>query len=246
MHMLGVMDTLNLTPASLALKALFLVGGPVKAGWRKRLKTKLGVEVTAGYGLSDVTAPGIGFECGHDGGLHVSEDHFIFEIINPETGEPSTPREEGEIVLTTLTGRAFPLVRFRTGDLGAHVPEPCPCGRTFSRMSETGGYTGNVLTVAGIKVHPLQVKQILQPPSDTPPPRFVIRLHKEDYLDRMEIWLEMTERLFSDEVKQVENDLKRLRRQVFQMLGLEVSIRLVEASTLDLSDVPIGGVLDER
>jgi len=246
MHMLRTMQTLNLAPHSLALKAVFAVGGPVPKDWRTRMETLLDIELTAGYGLSDVTAPGIGFECHEKTGLHISEDHFILEIVDPETGRSCPPGKEGEVVLTTLTARAFPLVRFRTGDLASIVPGTCPCGRAFSRISETVGHTGQILTIAGIKVHPAQIEQVLQSVSGTTSPRFVIRLYKEDYLDCVEIWLEMTESLFSDEVKRVENELKRLRRRVFQMLGLEVSIRLLESRTFDAGDLPIGGVIDER
>lgn len=246
MHMLRVMETIGLNPDTLALRAIFTVGGPVPSDWRDRLEGALAVSLTAGYGLSDVTAPGIGFECGEKTGFHVSEDHFIFEIVDPQSGQPCLPEAEGEVVLTTLTGRAFPLIRFRTGDVAALVSGTCPCGRAFSRISEITGSTGPVLTVAGIKVDPVQIEQILQTLSGTASPRFMIRLYKEDYLDVMEIWLEMTEDLFSDEVKRVENDLKRLRRRVFQTLGLEVAIRLVERSTLDEADLPVGGVKDER
>ena len=246
MHMLRTMQTLNLDPQSLALKAVFAVGGPVPKDWRTRMETLLDIELTAGYGLSDVTAPGIGFECHEKTGLHISEDHFILEIVDPETGRSCPPGKEGEVVLTTLTARAFPLVRFRTGDLASIVPGACPCGRAFSRISETTGHTGQILTIAGIKVHPAQIEQVLQTVSGPTSPRFVIRLYKEDYLDCVEICLEMTESLFSDEVKRVENELKRLRRRVFQTLGLEVSIRLLESGTFDAGDLPVGGVIDER
>jgi len=246
MHMLRVMQTIELDADRLALKAVFVVGGTIPTDWRRHLEKDLGVTLTAGYGLSDITAPAIGFECSDKSGFHISEDHFILEIVNPESGQPCSPGQEGEIVLTTLTGRAFPLVRFRTGDLASVKTGPCPCGTTFSRISEITGATGQVLTVSGIKMHPAQIEQVLQALPGPIPPRFVVRLYREDYLDRVEIWLEMTEGLFSDEVKRVEDHLKELRRRVFQMLGLEVSIKLMESATLDADHLPASRVIDER
>jgi len=246
MHILEVIKDTKIETSNLALKAILVLGGPLDPDWRNRLERALGISLTAGYGLSDVTAPGIGFECHEKKGLHISEDYFMLEIIDPGTGDVCLSGKQGEVVLTTLTARAFPLIRFRTGDLASIKDDLCPCGRSFVRISEITGHTGEVLTIAGVKVHPAQIEHILKTVSGKTPPRFLIRLYKENFLDMVEIWLEITETIFSDEVKLVENTLKHLRRQVFQILGLEVSIRLVEASTIEQHNLPSGGVIDDR
>jgi phenylacetate-CoA ligase len=180
--------------------------------------------------------------------LHVNEYHFVLEIIDPESGKPCRLEQQGEIVLTTLTASAFPLIRFRTGDLAHAMKPPCPCGRTFGRISPVTGYTGEVLTIRGVKAHPIQIEEILktQTREANALPRFLVHLYKENHLDMAEVLLEVTEATFSDEVKVVERALTRLQKQLFHVLGIEVTIKLVEASTLDAYGLPSRGVIDER
>jgi phenylacetate-CoA ligase len=246
MHMLDVMKTNGKKAESLALKAVLLVGEVLTEEWRDRLQTAYKVNVFAGYGPSDVMAPGVAFECKENKGLHVNEDHFVVEIVDPQSGELRLPGQEGEVVLTTLTAKAFPLVRFRTGDIASALDAPCPCGRTFVRISAITGYTGDVLTIRGVKAHPNQIEQILADDFGRDRPRFLIHLYKEKHLDMIEICLEMTETLFSDEVKGIENTLKQLQKRMFQLFGLETTIRLMEASTLDQHKLAPGGIIDDR
>jgi len=246
MHMLGVMEVMNKDANSLALKAILVVGEPLKDKTRGLLEAAFHVDVTAGYGPSDVMGPGIAFECHQKDGLHISEDHLLLEVVDPGGGVPCSPGQAGEVVLTTLTARAFPLIRFRTGDLASAMDKTCPCGRTLARMTGITGHTGEVLTIRGVKVHPAQIERILKGISGAFSPRFLIHLCKEKHLDMIEIWLEMTDAIFSDEVKVVEKVLTRLRQQMFQMLGLEATIKLMEASTLDDYAAPSGGVIDDR
>lgn len=245
-HMLDVIERIGKKAASLALKAILVVGEAVTEKQRDRLQSALNVDVLAGYGPSDVMAPAVAFECGEKKGLHISEDHFLLEIIDPDSGAPLDPGQQGEIVLTTLTAKAFPLIRFRTEDLACLLDTPCPCGRTFLRISTVSGYTGEVLTIRGVKVHPAQIRQILAAHSGISSPRFLIHLYKESHQDMVEIWLETTELIFSDEVKEIEATLKRLRKAMLQLLGLTTSIRLTEAATLDRFGLPSGGVIDDR
>jgi phenylacetate-CoA ligase len=246
MHMFGVVEAIGRDASSLALKAILVVGETLTQGRRSVLEAAFRVDVTAGYGPSDVMGPGIAFECLEKNGLHVSEDHYIVEIIDADSGEPLPPGEEGEVVLTTLTARAFPLIRFRTGDLASAAEETCPCGRTFVRISGITGQTGEVLTIRGAKAHPSQIEQVLAASSGAAAPRFLIHVYEEDHLDMVEIWLEISETLFSDEAKEVVTALERLRRQMFQILGLEIAIKLMEASTLDQYGLPSGAVIDDR
>ncbi|MGD8513583.1 MAG: AMP-binding protein [Deltaproteobacteria bacterium] len=246
MHMLGVMEVMNKDTNSLALKAILVVGEPLKDKTRRLLEAAFRVDVTAGYGPSDVMGPGIAFECRQKDGLHISEDHLLLEVVDPDGGVPCPPGQAGEVVITTLTARAFPLIRFRTGDLASTMEKTCPCGRTLALMTGITGHTGEVLTIRGVKVHPAQIERILKGLSGAFSPRFLIHLFKEKHLDMIEIWLEMTEAIFSDEVKVVEKVLTQLRQQMFQMLGLEATIKLMEASTLDDYAEPSGGVIDDR
>ena len=246
MHMLGVMEVMNTDAHSLALKAILVVGEPLTKETRGLLETAFHVDVTAGYGPSDVMGPGIAFECHQKDGLHICEDHLLLEIVDPDSGAPCSPGQAGEVVLTTLTARAFPLIRFRTGDLASAMDETCPCGRTLARMTGITGHTGEVLTIRGVKVHPAQIERILEGISGGSSPRFLIHLFKEKHLDMIEIWLEISDAIFSDEVKVVENALTRLRQQMFQMLGLEATIKLMEASTLNEYAAASGRVIDNR
>ena len=246
MHILGAMKSMDMDARSLALKAMLVVGEVLTEDSRHVLESAFHVDVTSGYGPSDVMGPGIAFECHEKKGLHVSEDHFVVEIVRPENGEPLPPGEIGEVVLTTLTARAFPLIRFRTGDLACAMEESCPCGRSLARMSQITGRTGEVLTIRGVKVHPVQIERILKGAREDKSPRFLLHLYKENYLDMVEIWLQMGDNIFSDEVKMVENTLRRLRQRIFQTLGLDVTIKLMEPSTLDQYAVPTGGVIDDR
>jgi phenylacetate-CoA ligase len=246
MHILGAMESIGIDASRLALKAILVIGETLTQDIRDTLQSSFDVDVTAGYGPSDVMGPGIAFECHKKNGLHINEDHFVLEIVDPDSGDLRPPGEEGEMVLTTLTAKAFPLIRFRTGDLSYTIEEPCPCGRTFFRISGVTGHAGEVLTIRGVKAHPAQVERTLRTISRTAPPRFLIHLYRENHLDMVEILLEMSDTIFSDEVKVVENVLKQLRRQMLQILGLEVTIRLMEAATLDQYGLPSGGVIDDR
>jgi phenylacetate-CoA ligase len=246
MHMVEVMETMNINAGVLSLKAVIVVGEALSQETRERLESALKVDVTAAYGPSDVMGPGIAFECAEKNGLHISEDHFLLEIIAPDGDAPCAPGDTGEVVLTMLTAKAFPLVRFRTGDLAFKMAGSCPCGRTLERMSGITGHTGEVLTIRGVKVHPAQIDRIIRGAVGGFSPRFLIHLYKESYLDMTEIWLEMNDALFSDEVKVLETTLKDLRGQILEMLGLHVTIKLVEAETIKEYGKPSGGVVDER
>jgi phenylacetate-CoA ligase len=245
MHMLQVMEAIGIDAYNLALKAILVVGEPLTQNTRSRLEAALNIDVTAGYGASDVMGPGIAFECHEKNGLHISEDHFLLEIIDPAGEAPSAPGEVGEVVVTTLTAKAFPLIRFRTGDLASFVAGSCPCGRTFARMSGITGHTGEVLTIRGVKVHPAQIERILEGVAEGFHPRFLIHLYQESHQDMVEIWLAVNDAFFSDEMKVIDNAIKELRKQIFQTLGLQAAIRLMEDSTLDEYAIS-GGVIDDR
>jgi len=246
MHMVEVMKSINMDAGTLSLKAIIVMGEALSQEMRERLESALKIDVRAAYGPSDVMGPGIAFECAEKNGLHISEDHFLLEIIASDSDAPCAPGETGEVVLTMLTAKAFPLIRFRTGDLAFKIAGSCPCGRTLERMSGITGHTGEVLTIRGVKVHPAQIDRIIKGAIKGFSSRFLIHLYKESHLDMTEIWLEMNDALFSDEMKVLDATLKYLREQILEILGLHVTIRLVEAETIGEYEKPSGGVIDER
>jgi len=246
MHVLHVMEALGMDADSLALKAILTVGEPLIQDTRDKLESGFNVQVMAGYGPADLMGPAVAYECEKKNGLHISEDHFLLEIVDPDTGTPCAPGQVGEVVLTTLTVRAFPLIRFRTGDLASIFRDPCTCGRTLLRMHQVTGHTGGLLTIRGVKVHPAQIEKILKGIAEDFTPRFLLHLYKESYRDMLEIWLAINEAIFPDEMKVIENTLRTLRKQFFQLLGFEVMIKLVEPSTLKQYGKPSGGVIDNR
>jgi phenylacetate-CoA ligase len=246
MHMIEVMETIGIDADALALKAILVVGEALTEETRNKLESTFKVSVTAAYGASDVMGPGIAFECTEKHGLHISEDHFLLEIVGRDSDLPCGPDEVGEVVLTTLTAKAFPLIRFKTGDLASKMTGTCACGRTLTRMSGITGYTGEVLTIRGVKVHPAQIGRIVERIAQDFSPRFLIHLYKENYQDTTEIWLEVNDAVFSDEMKVLEGMLRHLGEQILEILGLHVTIRLVEAETIEQHRKPSGGVIDDR
>jgi phenylacetate-CoA ligase len=175
--------------------------------------------------------PGIAYEC-PEGRLHIAEDHFIVETVNPETGEVLAPGEEGELIVTTITTKAFPLIRFRTGDISRiSLDIDCPCGRTFSVMDAPLKRSDDMMTFRGVKVYPNQIKSVISDVLGEAPP-FVIELYKVKELDHMDIHIEEGDALFSDTIKRLENIISRIQSDLLELLGIRANIKLVERSTM--------------
>ena len=174
-HLLTVMARMNLIPGGTQPQAGPAGGLAADPEARREIEAGFQVKCATAYGITEVMGPGLAYSCGADGGLHFSEDHFYPEIIDPETGNPAPPGAPGELVITTLSTVAFPLVRFRSGDRTSLIQEPCACGRTLARLGEITGRTDAIFSVGGIKVHPDQVGALLQEvlggaPAEIPPP----------------------------------------------------------------------------
>jgi phenylacetate-CoA ligase len=225
----------NLNPNELALKTLILVGEAPSAQIREQLEEQLHVKTWAHYGLSEVPGPAIGFECEECRGLHVSEDHFFFEVIDPATGKGVSEGEEGELVLTTLTTRAFPLIRFRTGDRVRTLSGPCRCGRTLRSIEWTGERTDEIAVIRGVKVHYNQILQVLERSLDGSPKAYRLLIKREELRDYLEVWLRVDEEIFSDEIKEMEKLMQRLALELTQELGIPVKIRLKEEDSFESS-----------
>lgn len=228
----------NLNPNELALKTIILVGEPPTPETQQHLRDELHVTTWVHYGLSEVPGAALAFECEARQGLHVSEDHFLAEVIDPTDGKPVAEGEAGELVLTTLTTRAFPLVRFRTGDRVRLLPGVCPCGRTLTRLEWLADRTDDLMVIRGVKLHHQQITSLLQRAMGTLPAacRFLIR--SEDLRDFLEVWLKVDEAIFSDEIKEMEQLCLRLARELMQELGIPVKIRLKEEGSFSSPQPP--------
>jgi phenylacetate-CoA ligase len=227
-HLLTVMARMDLTPAELSLKRALLVAAPLPEKVRQEIATGFQVTLASAYGITEVMGPGLAFSCEAGEGLHFSEDHFYPEIIDPVTGAPAPPGVAGELVITTLSTYAFPLVRFRSGDRTSLLTEPCACGRTLVRLGEITGRVDPVFSVGGIKAHPDQVARLLTEVLGGHPPRFAWRVATEEGLEVLEIDILLDEAIFSDEVKALEGLCRRARRHVQENLGINARITLKE------------------
>ena len=232
-HLLTVMARMELTPAELSLRSALLVAAPLPGEVRREIEAGFQIRAATAYGITEVMGPGLAFSCGQGEGLHLSEDHFYPEIVDPETGAAVPPGAPGELVITTLSTVAFPLVRFRSGDLTSLTPEPCPCGRTLVRLGEITGRTDPIFSVGGIKLHPDQITLLLQEVMGGAAPRYRYRVVTEEGLEGLEIDLSMREGFFSDEIKTLEGLCRQARRHLQENLGIEVRISLREVGGED-------------
>jgi phenylacetate-CoA ligase len=223
----------NLNPNALALKMLILVGEAPDMRIRAQLSERLHLKTWVHYGLSEVPGPALAFECEEGQGLHISEDHFLPEVIDPETGNVLPEETDGELVLTTLTTRALPLIRFRTGDRVRLISSPCPCGRTLKRIEWLSPRTDEILVIRGVKVQHRQIQLHLERVLGFMPGacRFVIK--SEELRDYLEVWIRVDDDLFSDEIKEMEKLSRRLESELTTELGLPLKIRFKEKPSFD-------------
>lgn len=229
----------------LKLKAGVFGAEPWSANMRNEIEERLGIKAIDIYGLSEIIGPGVAAECMCKCGLHIQHDHFIPEIINPETEEVLAPGETGEIVFTTVTKEGLPLIRYRTRDLSSLDYEKCGCGRTSVRMSKVAGRSDDMLIIRGVNVFPSQVESVLLEIGETAP-HYMLIVDRKDNLDTLEIQVEMTQGLFSDEVKKLEEIEGKIRREVESTLGINARVRLVEPKSIARSEGKAVRVIDKR
>ena len=223
----------EISPSALSLRTLILVGEPAETAIRDRLAQDLGVTTWQHYGLSEVPGPALAFECRAHEGLHVNDDHFYPEIIDPDTGRPLAPGQTGELVLTSLTTRAFPLIRFRTGDRARIISEPCSCGLDSVRIQWLLPRCDDLISIRGVKIHQGQIRrQLCQSLGYTPACIHFTksRLGADSFL---EIWVAVDLRLFSDEIKGLERLMQTVSADLEQNMGIPVVVRLKEQSSLE-------------
>ncbi len=212
---------------------------------RADIEDRLGIIAINVYGLTEVIGPGVSVECPYKCGMHIWEDHFLAEVINPETGEQLPYGEEGELVITTLTKEAQPVIRFRTRDIISLNPEPCECGRTMVRMSRLTGRSDDMLIVRGVNVFPSQIESVLLEVEGVEPHYLIIVDRQHAFkTDELEIWVEVSEEVFSDEMGKMENLEKRLRSEMDSVLGIAARIKLVEPRTIARAEGKAKRVVD--
>ena len=212
---------------------------------RAEIESKLPIKAIDIYGLTEVVGPGVSVECPHQCGMHIFEDHFLAEIVDPKTGEQVPYGGRGELVLTTLTKEALPVIRFRTKDITSLNPEPCKCGRTLVRMSKITGRTDDMLIVRGVNVFPSQIESVLLEVEGVEP-HYLIIVDRERHLDELEIWVEVSEAVFSDEMRKLEGLEKRVRAEMESVLGINAKIKLVEPKSLARTEGKAKRVIDRR
>jgi phenylacetate-CoA ligase len=230
---------------SLSLRHGLFGAEPWSEAMREEIQKKLKITATDNYGLSEVMGPGVAGECLERNGLHINEDHFLVEVINPDTLEPVAPGETGELVITTLTKEAFPVIRFRTRDLTRLMPEPCPCGRTFMRMHRVMGRTDDMLIIKGVNVFPSQIEAVLFDIEGTEP-HYQIVVDRKGALDDVTVRVEVSESIFFDEMKRQNELINLIKRRLASELGIAVDIKLVEKKSLERSEGKAKRVIDLR
>jgi phenylacetate-CoA ligase len=212
---------------------------------RQEIEAKLGLKALDIYGLSEIIGPGVSVECEHQCGLHIFEDHFLAEIVDPATGTPLPAGQRGELVLTTLTKEALPVIRYRTGDITQLSIEPCACGRTIARMAKPSGRTDDMLIVRGINVFPSQIETVLLQIEGVQP-HYQIVVDRQHTLDDLEVWVEVSDTVFADEIRGLEALERKIRDELHNALGIAARVRLVEPRSIQRSEGKAKRVVDRR
>lgn len=227
------------------LRLGFMGAEPWSEQMRGDIEERLGILAINIYGLTEIIGPGVSVECPYKCGMHIAEDHFLVEVINPETGEQLPYGEEGELIITTLTKEAQPVIRFRTKDIVSLNPEPCDCGRTLVRMSRVTGRSDDMLIVRGVNVFPSQIESVLLAIEGVEP-HYLIVVDRQHVFksDELEIWVEVSEEVFSDEMLKMEKLEQRLREEMDSVLGISAHIKLVEPKTIARTEGKAKRVVD--
>lgn len=247
-HALKIADVLmemGLNSSELSLKYGVFGAEPWSEAMRREIGERLGVAATDNYGLAEIMGPGVAGECLECNGLHINEDHFLVEILDTTTLEPVAEGEVGELVITTLTKEAFPVIRYRTRDLARFLPGICPCGRTFTRMSRILGRSDDMLIIGGVNVFPAQIEAALTDITGTESP-YLIVVDRENHEDRLTVMVEVTERLFSDQIRKQWALAATIQDRLVTDLGIQVQVKLVEEKTLETIASKGNKVIDNR
>jgi len=239
------MNEAGIPASSFKLKAGVFGAEPWTEEMRREIEDKLKIKAIDIYGLSEVIGPGVASECMHQNGLHVFEDHFVPEVIDPATLEVLPNGQTGELVFTCVTKEALPLLRYRTRDMTTLNTEKCSCGRTIVRMKKCLGRSDDMLIIRGVNVFPSQIETVLLEMSETKP-HYLLIVDRVNNLDVLEIWVEVEGQFFSDEIKKLEGLKKKIQHNIESSLGISANIKLVEPKTIERSEGKSKRVIDKR
>lgn len=239
------MEELKIDRSRLKLVSGVFGAEPWSENMRIEIEERLKIKAYDIYGLSEVIGPGVSFECSENSGLHIPEDHFYPEIIDPDSEKPLNYGQIGEIVFTTITKEGLPLIRYRTHDISVLNKKKCKCGRTETRMSKVTGRTDDMLIIRGVNVFPSQIESVLLETGDTAP-HYQLIVDRAGVLDTLEVLVEMTPSLFSDEIKVLEDVEKKIKHEIESTLGISAKVRLVEPKSIQRSEGKAKRVIDKR
>jgi len=244
LYIIDVLEQSGIDVSELKLKAGIFGAEAWTEDMRDEIERRLSIKAYNIYGLSEISGPGVSFECGCRTGMHVNEDHFYPEIINPDTGEVLSDGEEGELVFTSITKEAFPLIRYRTRDICSLSREACGCGRTLVKMSRLKGRTDDMLIIRGVNVFPSQIESVLL--SLGHEPHYQLVVERINNLDTLEVQIEMSEKMFSDEVRKIEHIEGDISKAIFGTLNISAKVKLVEPKSIARSEGKAKRVIDNR
>ncbi len=245
LYLAEVGEQMGVDFSKLPLRAGNFGAEPWSNNMRKEIERRLSLLALDIYGLTEIIGPGVGNECEYKNGIHICDDHFYPEVINPETGEVIPPGEVGELVITTLTREATPLIRYRTRDITKLIPGKCACGRTSIRMERIMGRTDDMLIIRGVNVFPSQIEEVLVNIEGIEP-HYQIIIDRIGALDELEVHVEMNEKLISDEIKGLERIEVDIKNEIESILGIKVGVKLVEPKTIARSEGKANRVIDKR
>jgi phenylacetate-CoA ligase len=245
LYMSEVGENIGADFKKLHLKLGFFGAEPWSESMRGELEERLNITALDSYGLSEVIGPGVSCECLEQNGLHINEDHFLAEIIDPETGKTLPAGERGELVFTSLTKKAFPVIRYRTKDVCFLMEDECPCGKTFIRMSKPAGRTDDMLIIRGVNVFPSQIEEVLMNIEDLEP-HYLIVVDRKNYMDTLEVWVEVSEKNFQEKIMKLEDFEKNIEDKLNSAIGIRIKAVLKEPRTIERSKGKAKRVWDKR
>jgi phenylacetate-CoA ligase len=246
LHVAEAAEEMGVSFRDLRFKAGIFGAEPWSERMRREIERKLNLKAMDVYGLSEVMGPGVAIECIEaQDGLHIFEDHFIPEIINPQTGEALPYGTPGELVFTTITKEAFPVIRYRTRDLSVLHPEPCRCGRTMVRMGRIQGRSDDMLIIRGVNVFPSQIESVIMETRRFAP-HYQLVVERVGTLDQLTVLVEVDESLFSDAIKNLQSIERDLEKNIRETLGVTTRVRLVEPKSIQRSEGKAVRVIDKR
>jgi phenylacetate-CoA ligase len=238
-------EEMKIDPKTLPLRYCICAGEPWTDAMRREIEERLFVKATDNYGISEIMGPGVAGECLEQSGMHLQEDHFFAEIVHPETGQALESGEEGELVLTTLTKEAFPVIRYRTGDLCRILEDPCPCGRTLRRISRIRGRCDNVVVIKGINIIPGRIGDILEQIGGERPVYQLVATRRQ-HRDHLEIWVEVSERFFYDKMREQRVLVEIMGKKITNFIGITPRVKLVERGSLKRENGEVALFVDRR